>query len=198
MTTTSEAITNLRNTTATVNGNINQTTNTSTNSSSINSQAFLNLMCMQLQYQDPTNPLDNSEMLAQEAQFASLEQMEALTSTFSTFASSYQANSLMGQYVEVTTTSGDTDYGYVEYVNLNEKDGASVSVNGVLRPISQVTKVYPADVAVTDNINQNTNEIKDKLSSIGEGIANLVNIIGSYINKDQIEDIVDEVIDEVI
>lgn len=198
MTTTSEAITNLRNTTATINGNVNQTTSTSTNSSSINSQAFLNLMCMQLQYQDPTNPLDNSEMLAQEAQFASLEQMEALTSTFSTFASSYQANSLMGQYVEVTTTSGDTDYGYVEYVNLNEKDGASVSVNGVLRPINQVTKVYPADVAVTDNINQNTNEIKDKLSSIGEGIANLVNIIGNYINKDQIEEIVDEVIDEVI
>lgn len=199
MAVTSEAITNLRNTTAAINGNVSQDAyTTSSSNSSINSQTFLNLMCMQLQYQDPTNPLDNSEMLAQEAQFASLEQMEALTSTFSTFASSYQANSLMGQYVEVTTTSGDTDYGYVEYVNLNEKDGASVCVNGVLRPISQVTKVYPADVAVTDNINQNTNEIKDKLSSIGEGIANLVNIIGNYINKDQIEDIVDEVIDEVI
>ena len=194
MASTSEAIINLQNNTATLNAN--QTAqSTSKSNTTVDSQAFLKLMTMQLQYQDPTNPLDNSEMLAQEAQFSTLEQMEALTSSFTRFSNAYQANSLMGQYVEVTDESGNTDYGYVDYVNLNEKDGASVSVNGTLRPVSQVTKVFPANEAVTDEIKQNTSDIKDKLETIAGGIVNLADKIAQYMGKDNIEEVVDDIID---
>ena len=74
---------------------------------------------MQLQYQDPTNPMDNTDMLAQEAQFSTLEQMEALQSGFSEFANIYKANSLMGQVVDIDNNGSDVT-GVVEYVNFNE------------------------------------------------------------------------------
>ncbi len=187
MTTVSDAITQLQNTTAALNGTSTQSSSSSGSSSSVNSQNFLNLMCMQLQYQDPTNPMDNSEMLAQEAQFASLEQMEALTSSFSTFSTTFQANSLMGQYVEVTDENGNTENGYVDYINLNDKNGASVSVNGVLRPLSQVTKVLPADKITSESISKNTADIKDGVSSIAESITNLTEALSKYLGKDQAE-----------
>ena len=44
-------------------------TATSGSSTSVSSQQFLHLLTEQLKYQDPMNPMDNSEMLAQEAQF---------------------------------------------------------------------------------------------------------------------------------
>ena len=82
---------------------------TVTNSNStVNSKDFLFLLTQQLQYQDPMNPMDNSQMLAQEAQFATLEQMEALTSSFSQFSNIYQANALLGQNVEVSIDGKET------------------------------------------------------------------------------------------
>ena len=165
MTTVSDAITQLQNTTAALNGTSTQSSSSSGSSSSVNSQNFLNLMCMQLQYQDPTNPMDNSEMLAQEAQFASLEQMD----------------------VEVTDENGNTENGYVDYINLNDKNGASVSVNGVLRPLSQVTKVLPADKITSESISKNTADIKDGVSSIAESITNLTEALSKYLGKDQAE-----------
>ena len=118
---------------------------TSTSSSSISSQQFLHLLTEQLKYQDPMNPMDNSEMLAQEAQFATLEQMEALATNFGQFSTMYQANSLLGQNVEVTI-DGETKSGKVDFVDYSDKSGAAVSVGGKLYPLDSVTKVYPEDV----------------------------------------------------
>ena len=72
----------------------------SNSNSTVSSKDFLFLLTQQLQYQDPMNPMDNSQMLAQEAQFATLEQMEALTSSFSKFSNVYQVNSLLGQMLK--------------------------------------------------------------------------------------------------
>ena len=110
-------------------------------STSINSQAFLRLLTEQLKYQDPMNPMDNSEMLAQEAQFATLEQMEALTSTFSSFSNIYQANSLLGQCVRVEV-DGQAAIGIVEGVDFSDANGASVFVGDRYFPLSSITNVY--------------------------------------------------------
>jgi len=44
--------------------------------------AFLNLLITQLRHQDPLNPMDDSQFIAQMAQFSTLEQMVQLNSTF--------------------------------------------------------------------------------------------------------------------
>ena len=150
-----------------------QSTGVKESSSSVNSQDFLYLLTQQLQYQDPMNPMDNSEMLAQEAQFATLEQMEALTSSFSEFSSIYQANSLLGQNVEVNVDGKKTS-GKVDYVDFSDKSGASVSIKGTMYPLDLITKVYPQDtetqeettnffVAAADSIAQNVHDMANKL-----------------------------------
>ena len=52
---------------------VNQSKN-KTPSQELDGDAFLMLMLEQLKNQDPTNPMDNSEMLAQQAQFSQLLQ----------------------------------------------------------------------------------------------------------------------------
>ncbi|MDO9573689.1 MAG: flagellar hook capping FlgD N-terminal domain-containing protein [Candidatus Contubernalis sp.] len=44
----------------------------------LDKNAFLQLLVTQLRYQDPLNPQDNSEFMAQMAQFTSLEQLQNL------------------------------------------------------------------------------------------------------------------------
>ncbi len=130
-------ITNLQN-----NTQINKASQPKTHSDTITGDDFLYLLTQQLQYQDPLNPMDNTDMLAQEAQFASLEQLESLSSSFSHFANVFQASSLMGQVVEVQGSDGSV-VGTVEYIDYRDANGACVSIDGQLYPISNIMKVYP-------------------------------------------------------
>jgi flagellar basal-body rod modification protein FlgD len=72
---------------------------------------FLRLLTMQLRYQDPLNPLENTEFIAQMAQFTSLEQLQNINETLAgqdegktdlnaTFANNL-LTSLVGKEVEV-------------------------------------------------------------------------------------------------
>ncbi len=51
---------------------------------------FLKLMITQLQHQDPLNPQDNTEQLAQQAEFSSLEQMQNLNTSMEKLISTIQ------------------------------------------------------------------------------------------------------------
>ena len=57
-----------------------------TNNDITDSNMFLKLMLKQMEYQDPTEPTDNSQWLAQMAQYSSLEAMNNLNTKFGSVA----------------------------------------------------------------------------------------------------------------
>lgn len=149
-------------------------------SQTVDGDTFLQLLTQQLQYQDPLNPMDSSDMLAQEAQFAALEQMEALASSFSEFSTMFQANSLIGQTVEVKVSGQDAVVGKVDYVDYTDSSGASISINGNLYPISSVTKVTSQEIIDDTSESDTTNFFKDAISSIGDNLGSIAKKIGAY------------------
>jgi len=102
---------------------------------------FLKILITQLQHQDPTNPMQDKEFIAQMAQFSSLEQMTNMASSFGKLSSvlnSSEAQSLLGRTVEVL--DGDKSiYGKVSQVVRGEFP--LVMVNGSFYDLEQVSKV---------------------------------------------------------
>ena len=86
---------------------------------SLGKDAFLQLLVKQMQYQDPLDPQDNSEYLAQLAQFSALEQMtnvadnlEKTNTLVSNIDSSLlvgQLSSMIGQKIQWMTETAVTD-----------------------------------------------------------------------------------------
>lgn len=66
-----------------------------TGNSELGKDAFLKLLITQLQHQDPTNPMDDRDFIAQMAQFSSLEQMQNMTKTMESLLMSQQQTQLM-------------------------------------------------------------------------------------------------------
>jgi flagellar basal-body rod modification protein FlgD len=108
--------------------------------------AFLQLLVLELQNQDPLEPVKNSEMVAQLAQFSSLEQMEALNGSFDLLSGNVDqlnfisAQGLLGKYVEGMNEDGEVKTGFVDSVYL---DGSIVvlNVDGEIIPMSGVLSV---------------------------------------------------------
>lgn len=72
-------------------------------------QEFLQLLLTNLKHQDPTKPFDSSDMIAQQAQFASLEQMQNMNNNFVTLMAMQnvsQAAGLLGKTVSDGSVSG--------------------------------------------------------------------------------------------
>lgn len=71
-------------------------------------EAFLKLLMAQIKYQDPLEPMDNSESMAQMAQFSTLEQLMGMGDLMGSFFNYQMANSviqysnLIGQEVSYT------------------------------------------------------------------------------------------------
>ncbi len=103
---------------------------------------FLKLLIAQLSNQDPTSPMENTEFIAQMAQFSSLEQMTNMSTEFSklaTMMNSSEAVSTIGKVVEID--NGDSVVtGIVESVTRSEDP--KVYVNGMQYSLSQISKIY--------------------------------------------------------
>lgn len=78
-------------------------------SAGLNQQDFLQVLMTQLSYQDPLQPMDNSQFLAQLAQFSTLglmQQQNTDTETLLSIQSATQTVGLLGKSVQVSTSSG--------------------------------------------------------------------------------------------
>ncbi len=81
---------------------------------------FLKLLITQLRHQDPINPVEDKEFIAQLAQFSSLEQMQNLNTNLQDMMLAQQkltalgqATQMIGQEVELFTWEGESIFGKV-------------------------------------------------------------------------------------
>ena len=94
-------------------------TDSTKSNSSLDKDAFLQLLVAQMQYQDPLEPTSNTEYMSQLAQFSSVEELQNINQTFT----GNRALNLAGQYVilNVPDTAGNINQisGLVDYVTIS-------------------------------------------------------------------------------
>ncbi|MBO4901642.1 MAG: flagellar hook capping protein [Lachnospiraceae bacterium] len=100
--------------------------------SSMDKDAFLQLLVAQMKYQDPLEPTSNTEYISQFTTFSELEQMQNMSSSMDL----QRASNLVGQYVlinhtsettgEITQIMGKVDYVFYEggkpYLHVKDND----------------------------------------------------------------------------
>ena len=94
--------------------------------------AFMKILVAQMRHQDPLDPMDDREFVAQMAQFSSLEQMQNMNKSLNQFLESnflYQASSLIGSEVEIRAGSDEEVKGIVTEVQFTE-EGPVVVLDG--------------------------------------------------------------------
>ena len=120
------------------------TVDTGSSASGADSQStvdsFLKILASELQNQDPTEPVSNTEYVAQLAQFNSLQQMSSLNGSMS----KSQAYSLIGMQVSYTATdsSGNSLSGTgIAQSVVSSGNDVYVMVDGNKIKLASITKV---------------------------------------------------------
>lgn len=116
----------------------------------IDQEGFIKLFLSQLQFQDPLEPVDNREFLAQLAQFSNLEQSRQLSlnsESLLTMTSASQALTLLNRAVDVLQAGGFSMAGTVKAVQFTNS-GPELTVettSGVMTGIRlpQISLVRP-------------------------------------------------------
>ncbi len=92
---------------------------------SVGKEDFLQLLVVQMQNQDPLDPIKNEDYLAQLAQFNSLEQMINLNETLQSMSSMQtlaSSSNLLGKTIEALDNAGNTLEGKVSQIRFYEGD----------------------------------------------------------------------------
>jgi len=136
-------------------------------SSELNKYDFLKLLATELQNQDPLDPLDNKEFIAQLAQFSSLEQMQNMNSSLQSIDDSMQqfmtgqaqsaqsmlisqAAALIGKQV-TAEVDGNKIEGLVESVFIEDSVPYALVGGGKL-PVSSITGISLAERSFLEEV----------------------------------------------
>ncbi len=110
--------------------------------STLDKQAFLQLLVAQMKYQDPLEPTDNTEYVAQLAQFSSLEAMNNMSESMDL----QRATALVGKTVTVASTNETTGVttevtGTVDYVT-HSGSKTYLTIDGNQYSVDDVKQVW--------------------------------------------------------
>jgi len=113
-----------------------------TGNTEMNADAFLQLMMIQMQNQDPEKPMDSSQMLAQQASFTQVSELQKINKTLAGSNDMAQSSSMIGMQVTATDPDDSTKQvsGVVSEVSFS-KSGTSLLVGDKTVPLSSVLKV---------------------------------------------------------
>jgi flagellar basal-body rod modification protein FlgD len=114
--------------------------------STLGRDEFLLLLVEEMRNQDPMTPMDNTEMIAQLAQFSALEQMTALNDTVDGLAdelsqiSTTSAGALLGRYIAGVDIEGNPVEGVVSAIQF-DRDAAYLHVGEQTVPLAGVVAI---------------------------------------------------------
>lgn len=171
---------------------------TKSNGNDLGYDQFLQLLCAEMQYQDPLEPTSNTEYVAQLATFSQMESMLNMQNTMERSS----ANELVGKYVIVNATSsvtGETTAidGFVDFIHY-ENGKQYMSINGSLYSVDDLYEIvdpeYMEAVSLADAFAatvSNLPDVEDLTIAWQEDVENLEAVYNglnsyqqSYISKD--------------
>jgi len=112
---------------------------------------FLKLLVAQMQNQDPTNPVDNKDLILQMSQFSTLEATQNLNNNMTDFIKASNlstATSMIGKQVTYLDSSSGRITGTVQQVN-SYSDGYTLTVGGTEIEMSQIATIEEPVAAST-------------------------------------------------
>jgi flagellar basal-body rod modification protein FlgD len=142
---------------------------------------FLRLLVAQLQNQDPMNPMDDTQFVAQMAQFTTLESMQEMESQMALLLQVEQlgqANGLMGKQVEAYSDgAGGTIKGIVDSVKM--VDGSAVlSVGGTTVNLQDIVSVVDGEnTQLAQASSLIGKQVEAKVASTGETVQGIVDSV---------------------
>ena len=128
---------------------------TATPPGGLGKQDFLKLLMAQLRNQDPLKPMEDTQMIAQMAQFSALEATQQLTSVLqqsSNMQTVMQAGALIGKYVQAEQADGTSINGTVSDVSFESADGLvapTLVVDGKTVDYSDIRKISNTPISTT-------------------------------------------------
>lgn len=122
-----------------------------TTGSELGKDQFLKILIAQLKNQDPMQPLQDKEFIAQMAQFSSVEQMTKVATEVKALRESLgMASGLIGKSITWTTTDSSgsdvEESGVVDAITF-KKDVQYANVNGVEVTLDKITKIENAETS---------------------------------------------------
>ncbi|MDQ2085890.1 flagellar hook capping FlgD N-terminal domain-containing protein [Herbivorax sp. ANBcel31] len=137
------------------------------NTDELGKDDFLNLLITQLSHQDPMNPVEDKEFIAQMAQFSSLEQMQNMNSGFSQIkAFSMIGKNITADVINQTSNEKEVVEGRVDSVSI-ESGKTVLDVNGRDVPVDRVRSVEgESEIYNDEGISQYTGLIGHKVDGV--------------------------------
>jgi flagellar basal-body rod modification protein FlgD len=106
---------------------------------------FMKLLVAQMRYQDPSNPVDSSQMMSQTATFSQVEKLEQLVNqnaSMLVLQESATAGALVGRTATYTDTTGASKTGVVTSVRLASRESEAMAViDGIKVPVGRLTEI---------------------------------------------------------
>jgi flagellar basal-body rod modification protein FlgD len=119
--------------------------------SALDPKAFLQLLVAQLQYQDPSKPVDTSAFMQQTATLSQVQTMNSMSSTLTALVTAQQdqaATGMIGKSVTYADSTGVQHTGVVSSAQLLAT-GATLKVGDADVPLAQVLGVSAAPSAAS-------------------------------------------------